>query len=184
MKTTTLRKIRECNPCISSWKRLLEGLGKSEADDEPLPYSKILGICGLHDALWATRTEEDFRWVQELALRFARHVSHLMADPRSIRALDVAEKFLAGEAGREELEEALKEAYDAVTEDVPPVSYAAASCAYCTAYYSTSSSASDSSLGAYDATRCAVNIAYGKSYYFKGPSEREWQEAEFRRVVS
>ena len=73
MKTTTLAKIRECRPCQSSWKRLLDGLGKSEADDEPLPYASILEICGLNDALWATRTEEDFGWVQELLMKFALH---------------------------------------------------------------------------------------------------------------
>ena len=180
MKTTTLRKIRECNPCISSWKRLLEGLGKSEADDEPLPYSKILGICGLHDALWATRTEEDFRWVQELALRFARHVSYLMSDPRSVKALDVAERFLAGEADKEELEAARKDAYAAVIADVPPVSYAAASCAYSAVYYSDSSILSEISDGAIGASDHAADAC---DEYYIYHTERDWQEAEFLKVV-
>jgi hypothetical protein len=46
MITTTLNRIREHSPCRASWRELLVGLGKTEADDEPLPYADILRMVG------------------------------------------------------------------------------------------------------------------------------------------
>ena len=37
MITTTLNRIREHKPCAEGWQKLLRHLGKTEADDEPLP---------------------------------------------------------------------------------------------------------------------------------------------------
>lgn len=39
---TTLNRIRAHGPCTDSWNKLLRGLGKPRADDEPLKYSKIV----------------------------------------------------------------------------------------------------------------------------------------------
>ena len=121
MKTTTLNKIKNCQPHKSMWDNLLKGLEKTEADDEPLPYAKILEICGLHDAIWATCTEYDFWWVKDLAVKYVRRVAHLMKDSRLVVALDVAEQFLRGEIDRKELDRAwveVGEAYRACdTED-------------------------------------------------------------------
>jgi hypothetical protein len=181
MKTTTLSKIENFKPARDMWLELLFGLRKFESDDEPLPYSKILEICGLQFALWTTRTETDFRWVKELALSFARHIQYLIADPRSIRFLDVAERFLRGESSEEELEEARKDAYAALIADVPPVSYAAAACAYSAAYYAASTSASDSSSGATETVSHARD-SHDEAHVYYG-DERSWQEDEFRRVV-
>ena len=55
MKTTTLNKIRNYNPCKDGWEKLLKFLGKTEADDEPLLMSTILRSNGLSDALWCLR---------------------------------------------------------------------------------------------------------------------------------
>lgn len=38
---TTLNKIRAHSPCASGWEKLLNHLGKTKADDEPL----ALGRC-------------------------------------------------------------------------------------------------------------------------------------------
>ena len=52
--TTTLAAIRETRPrlCETGWKELLGHLGKTRADDEPLPLTVILDSNGLDDTLW------------------------------------------------------------------------------------------------------------------------------------
>ena len=42
MLTTTLNRIREHEPCTDGWEKLLKHLGKTQADDEDLPYSVIV----------------------------------------------------------------------------------------------------------------------------------------------
>ena len=107
MITTTLNKIREHQPCTNGWKKLLAHLGKTEADDEPLPFSTILESNGLDDALWCCRftPEYDKEW-RLFAVWCARQVQHLMKDSRSLNALDVAERFANGLATEDELKAA------------------------------------------------------------------------------
>lgn len=112
--TTTLERIKACKPCEEQYKKLLEGLGKTKADDEPLPYAKILEINGLGYALWCLRAEPQHSNLWRLmAVRFAREVQHLMKDQRSINALDVAERHATGQATDEELEAARVAAVEA-----------------------------------------------------------------------
>ena len=103
-KSTTLNQIRACSPCESGWTKLLKHLGKTTADDEPLPFSVILESNGLDDALWCCRAspEYDREW-RLFAVWCARQVQHLMTDKRSIEALDVAERFANGFATTQEL---------------------------------------------------------------------------------
>ena len=107
MITTTLNKIREHQPCTNGWKKLLAHLGKTEADDEPLPFSTILESNGLDDALWCCRAAPDYdkEW-RLFAVWCARQVRHLMKDSRSLNALDVAERFANGLATEDELKAA------------------------------------------------------------------------------
>ena len=104
MITTTLNKIRDHSPCQERWGKLLKHLGKTKADDEPLPFAVIVESNGLDDALWCCRTapERDREW-RLFAVWCARRVQHLMIDTRSVAALDVAERFARGEATVEEL---------------------------------------------------------------------------------
>jgi hypothetical protein len=97
MITTTLARIRAHNPCRHSWRVLLAALGKTDADDEPLPLVTILDICGLNDALWALRTmpEYDALW-RHLAVDYAERVEHLLRDKRSREALRVARNYASG----------------------------------------------------------------------------------------
>ena len=74
MRTTTLGKILAFDPHNENWVLLVPSLRNGMSDDMPISYSEILDICGLRDALWATRTETDFQWVQELTLTYANHV--------------------------------------------------------------------------------------------------------------
>jgi hypothetical protein len=101
---TTLSRIREHLPCVNGWKRMLESLGKTTADDEPLPFRVILESNGLDDALWCCRTAPEYAREWRLyAVWCARQVQHLMTDAACIHALDVAESYANGEATEEEL---------------------------------------------------------------------------------
>jgi len=94
---TTLNDIRAHSPCSDGWSKLLNTLGKTKADDEPLSLLTILDSNGLDDALWCARAfkghDRDFRLFGVWA---ARQVQHLMTDPRSLNALDVSEQFANG----------------------------------------------------------------------------------------
>ncbi len=104
MITTTLNKIRAHQPCSDGWQKLLTHLGKTKADDEPLAFTTILDSNGLDDALWCLRSapEYDKDW-RLFAVWCARQVQHLMTDPRSTAALDVAERHAHGSATDDEL---------------------------------------------------------------------------------
>jgi len=117
MITTTLNRIRACDPCASGWSKLLAGLGKTAADDKPLPYAEIVRINGIDDALWACRSEpQHAREWRLFAVWCARRVQYLMTDPRSIAALDIAERHANGTATDAELDVARRAAW-AVAQD-------------------------------------------------------------------
>ena len=104
MITTTLNRIRAHKPCPVGWKQLLTHLGKTEPDDEPLPFSVIVESNGLNDALWCCRAEpQHSREWRLFAVWCARQVEHLMTDQRSLDALATAERHADGLATNEEL---------------------------------------------------------------------------------
>lgn len=104
---TTLNQIRSHSPCTDGWRKLLAHLGKTAPDNEPLPLLTVLDSNGLDDALWCLRAVDGYdREKRLLAVRFARRVQHLMRDPRSLAALDVAERHANGQATDEELKAA------------------------------------------------------------------------------
>ena len=112
--TTTLNRIRAHKPCEDGWRKLLAGLGKTEADDEPLHYARIVEINGINDAIWACRVEPQYAKEWRLfAVWCASQVKHLMTDGRSLEALNVAERYANGQATDEELRAARAAARDA-----------------------------------------------------------------------
>jgi hypothetical protein len=127
---TTLNKIRSKSPCTSGWTKLLKHLGKVQADDVELDLLTVLESNGLDDALWCLRAVDGFEKEKRLlAVAFAKEVQHLMQDPRSLAALDVAERFASGEATQEELELASADAYAAADAAAAWAAYAAADAA-------------------------------------------------------
>ena len=160
MITTTLNKIRKHDPCEKGWKKLLKHLGKTKADNKPLPLVTILKSNGLDDALWCLRAVDGHdREMRLYAVACARRVQHLMTDPRSINALDVAERHANGEATDEELEAAWAAALDA------------RSAAGASAWAATRAAAwAVSGVAAWSAARDAA-----------GKAERQWQIQEFKR---
>ena len=114
MITTTLNRIRALKPCNSSWRKLLEYIGKTEADDDAVPFAVIVEACGLEDAVWCCRAEPQHDGLWRLfAVRCARSVQHLMKNPRSLAALDVADRYANGLATDEELGAARHDAWAA-----------------------------------------------------------------------
>ena len=111
MITTTLRQIRQHNPCRGGWRTLLSALGKTEVDDEPLPLTTILQSNGLDDALWCLRTITGYdKEIIRFALACVQEVRHLMTDQRSLDALDAVERHLESPLSRQELDRVLAEA--------------------------------------------------------------------------
>ena len=111
---TTLNKIREHAPCADGWIKLLRHLGKTQPDDEPLALATILDSNGIEDALWCLRAVSG--WDREMrlyAVWCARQVQHLMADPRSLTALDVVERYARTTTPDIELAAARAAAWDA-----------------------------------------------------------------------
>jgi hypothetical protein len=104
---TTLNQIRAHGPCADGWRKLLAHLGKTCADDEPLPITTVLDSNGLDDALWCLRAVPGHDREKRLyAVWCARQVQHLLTDPRSMAALDVAERHANGLASDDELDAA------------------------------------------------------------------------------
>ena len=104
MIKTTLNRIRAHSPCQEGWEKLLNHLGKTKADDEPLPYAIIVTSNGMNDALWCCRAEPQYaKELRLFAVACARRVEHLNSDPRVKNAIDVAERYAHGKATIEEL---------------------------------------------------------------------------------
>ena len=158
---TTLNKIREHEPCIDGWRKLLRHIGKAQADDEPLALATILQSNGLDDALWCLRAVDGHeKEVRLYAVWCARQVQHLMKDPRTLAALDVAERHAHGQATDAELMTAWDAARAAAWDAAEDAAWAAARAA-----------AGDAAVAAAWAARAAARDA-----------AREAQTAEFRRV--
>lgn len=168
--TTTLNRIREHGPCKKGWEKLLKHLGKTQADDEPLPFSVILKSNGIEDALWCCRAEpQHSREWRLFAVWCARQVQHLLKDQRSIDALDVAERHAQGNATDEELQVAWNAARVAAWAWSKSAAVAAACYAAC-----------------YAAQSAAVAAARVAALYAAGASRaatRNAQAAKFLKVV-
>jgi len=77
MLTTTLNKILARDPCgqevtqpLTGWLKLLKHLGKTQADDEPLPFSVIVESNGLEDALWCCQSAPEYNEVWRVYARW------------------------------------------------------------------------------------------------------------------
>jgi hypothetical protein len=158
---TTLEKIREHSPCSEGWVKLLKHLGKTGADSEPLSIVTILDSNGLDDALWCLRAVRGHdRELRLYAVWCARQVQHLLTDPRSIAALDVAERFANGEASQQELDAARAAARDAAGTAAGTAARAAARDAAWDAARGAAGTARDAAGDAAgDAARVAARVA-------------------------
>jgi len=193
---TTLNRIREHDPCVEGWKKLLRHLGKTEADDEPLPFSVIVESNGIKDALWACRTvpEHDREW-RLFAVWCARQVQHLITDQRSHDAINVAERFALGAATKNELDAARDAAWSAVRDAARDVAWSAAWSAALAAAWDVAWDAARGAAwsaawsaafdAAWDAARGAAwDVALAAAWDVAWDAAWSAQTAQFLRVVT
>jgi len=193
---TTLNRIREHDPCVEGWKKLLQHLGKTKADDEPLPFSVIVESNGIKDALWACRTvpEHDREW-RLFAVWCARQVQHLITDQRSHDAINVAERFALGAATKNELDAARDAAWSAVRDAARDVAWDAAWSAALAAAWDVAFDAARGAAwsaawsaawdAAWDAARGAAwSVALAAAWDVAWDAAWSAQTAEFLRVVT
>ena len=181
MTILTLNKIREQDPCTGGWKKLLRSLGKTTADDDALPLLAVLNSNGLDDALWCLRAVDGHeKEIRLFAVWCARQVQHLVTDPRSIDALDVAEQFAHGKATQAELDAARDSAWAA--------SLAASSDAARTAASAAARAAARTASGAasawYAASAAASSAARDAAWTAAHDAARDAQEAKLREILS
>ena len=115
MITITLYKIKANCPCADGWRKVLAANGGTNADmSKPFAVASILESNDLDDTIWALRClpKHANLW-RKYAVWCARQVQHLMLDPRSLNALDVAWRHSDGLATDSELTAARNAARDA-----------------------------------------------------------------------
>lgn len=178
--TVTLAALREAGACYGGYNKLVRSIqGKAfsmkDADreayihlrhDAEIPLLDILKSNGLDDALWVLHCILDAdRDMRLFAVWCARQVEHLMEDQRSKDALNVAERFVNGEATDEERDAARDaawaavrgvtrdDAWDAARDAVWPARTAARDAAW--------GAARAAARGAVWAARCAAGDAAG-----------------------
>jgi hypothetical protein len=153
--TTTLNQIRSHSLCTEGWAKLLRHLNKTAADDEPLSLLTILESNGLDDAIWCLRTEPTPERIQRFALYIARRVEHL--HPAAKACNEVTERYLSGQATKDELKSAYTAAYAAAY-----AAYTAANTANAAAAYAASAAAyaADAAANTADAAAYAADAAY------------------------
>ena len=181
---TTLNEIISRKPNPNRWEQLLEALGKTEADDEPLSYVKILELNGLSDAHWSLRCiepEHDFI-VRLYAARVAEStLCHYEAvypeDKRVSECIHVVRRYALGEASIDELDAAGSAAGNAAESAL-----AAGIAAWCAAWNATWSAR----WAAGSAVRCATcsdaelqkEKAWFREYFTQARSLDYYRETE------
>lgn len=198
---TTLKAIKKHTQCKPGRPKLLRGLGKSRADDEPLSIVRILDINGLDDALWCLRAVVgQARRIRLYAVECAEQVQHLMRDPRSLAALDVAEKYARGKATEAEFK-AAQAAARAAERDARgaesntewaerAAAWAGAGDAYLTARASAHAAAAwaaqaaavAADAGAWDSAKAAACAAQADAWDAAWHAARKWQEDKLREI--
>jgi hypothetical protein len=159
MKTTKLEKINACKDAIE-WVATQKN------------YKEAWMNCERGDwMLWlAKRLRVDDRKLTLAKFKCANQVRHLMKDPRSLAALDAAEKSGNGEISRDELDTA---AYAAAYAAYAAAAYAAYAAAYAAAAYA--------AYAAYAAADAAAYAAYAAAAAAKKESLKK--SAEFCREI-
>jgi hypothetical protein len=111
----TLKGILENYPPVfdpdrSELPKLLKHLGKPLADDAPLRLAVVLEANGFNFAVWCLNCVVDHdRDIRSFAVWCGNRAKHLMAEQKSVLALESAEKYLAGQITRTSLNRAFDE---------------------------------------------------------------------------
>ena len=114
--TTTLVRIRAASPCREGWEKLLAHLGKTKADDEPLPLLTVLDSNGFNDALWVlSYAMPEDRLSRHFQAWCAEQVLHLFEAerPNDMRVRDQIAMLLDDDATDKERDATRGAAWDA-----------------------------------------------------------------------
>jgi hypothetical protein len=117
--TTTLNKIKAHSPCADGWNKLLNNLGKTQADDEPLSIATIIEYNGTRDAVCTLRAVEGKdKEIRLFAADCAESVLHIYEnkypnDDRPRKAIQAARDYANGVIGKDELDAAWDAAWAA-----------------------------------------------------------------------
>ena len=201
MLTTTFKLLRKHDACKDRYKVLRRSL-KGRKDNDPITLIEILDSNRLSDALWALcavpaeQAAERDRQARLFACWCVRQVWHLLTDGRSRAAVDVAERYAAGDATQDELKAAAAEAAAATAYDATTTGYAAyaaaeaaafaatayAATAYDAAFYAAFYAAAYATNAAAAAQAAAAYAAYAAAYAAAYDVARDAQAAKFREM--
>lgn len=109
LKYFDMADLRSWGPCYDPNKHLPEtwrGTAVTILEDERIPFADRLWVVCRNDII-------SDRVMRLFAVWCARQVQHLMTDPRSIAALDIAERFANGQATEAERDAAWAAAWAA-----------------------------------------------------------------------
>lgn len=138
MYQVTLKQLRSHGACVSGYNKLVCALAGKAFDAEretyiryahkdPVSLEYIAESNGVEDAIWCLSAIDGVeRDARLFAVWCARQVQHLMTDERSLRALDIAERFANGNATEEERAAAWAAARDAAGAAAGAAAWAAA----------------------------------------------------------
>jgi hypothetical protein len=150
------------------WNKLLNHLGKTEADDEPLSIATIIQSNGIKDAVWALRAVEGKdKEIRLFAADCAESVLHIYKkrypnDDRPRKGIQSARDYANGVIGKDELAAAWA-AWAAL--DATDAAWAARAAAL---------AARDAALAACDAARAAWRFGAARA----AARAAKWQEIE------
>jgi hypothetical protein len=155
---TTLNKIKSHSPCEDGWKKLLNYLNKTEADDEVLELRTILESNGLDDTIWVFRAvEEKDKEIRLFAADCAELVLPIYEkqypnDDRPRKAIQAARDYANELISAEELDAARDAAWDAALAAAWDAARDAAVAAWAAAW----DAARDAAVAAWAAARAAA----------------------------
>jgi hypothetical protein len=138
-------------------------------------------------AEWMIWALEEVGYDNETNLRLfatscARHHWHLLTDPRSRRAVEIAERFARRAAHAEELRQAREDGRAATLAGAWPTSWTAAAAAAATTAYATT--LSSGFAAARDASKHAVRAGgWDMLTYVTTDEEDAWQAEQLRRLA-
>ncbi len=192
MLYTTFALAHKTNACQESYKKMAQALGgvNHYGKDTPIPLDKILEVCGLSDAIWASRctTESSREFIIKLSCRYAEHVLHyyedkypddnrprqaIIAARRCITDKSTAAWAAAGAAARAAARAAAEDAAGAAAWAARAAAGAAAGAAAWAARAAARAAAEDAAWAAWAA---AEDAAWA--------TEQRWQEEQFLALLN
>lgn len=161
---TTLRKIKECYPCVRGWKKLLSNVNNNL--DAKLTIEQILDSNGIEDAVWALRAVSDQKKVRLFMCDVAESVLYIFEerypdDKRPREAIEASRKFANGKITKEELQKFEDAAHAATNVAFDDNAYAANDAAYAAAD-TTADTADAAAHAAYTVVRDVAHAADAK----------------------